>query len=425
MFPSDHSLHADPNDGEADLTGKQASRVDNRWRLRGKRAAVVLFSYYPSDPRPRRAAETLAVEGVTVDVICLQGDRSEPRREMINGIQVTRVPPKRRRGRKAIYLSQYTAFILQCFFFLTRRSLRRRYDLVHVHNMPDVLVFSALVPKLLGAKVVLDLHDPMPELMQTIFQLPKESLSVRLLKKLEKWSIAFADVVLTVNLATRKIYASRSCPAEKIKIVLNAPQSDTFSLQLPNVNGHEPAKSFTIMYHGSLVARNGFDLAVDALEKTRELIPNVRLLVCGERTSFFDEVMNSATKRGLADRIDYLGLKDRVGVAEVIRSCDVGVIPNHRNIFTEINTPTRIFEYLALGKPVIAPKSPGICDYFNDQDLIFFEPGNADDLARKVEFVYSHPAEVESVVQRGQSVYRDHQWVYQKSTLLDAICDLL
>ena len=55
--------------------------------------------------------------------------------------------------------------------------------------MPDVLVFSAIVPKLLGAKVVLDLHDPMPELMQTIFKLPEESFSVVVLKRLEKWSI--------------------------------------------------------------------------------------------------------------------------------------------------------------------------------------------------------------------------------------------
>ncbi len=98
---------------------------------------------------------------------------------------------------------------------LAGRALKRRYDLVHVHNMPDVLVFSALVPKLLGAKVILDLHDPMPELMMTIFGLRENSRSVRLLKILEKWSLGCADAVLTVNEACKKIFSARSCPAGK------------------------------------------------------------------------------------------------------------------------------------------------------------------------------------------------------------------
>ena len=119
-------------------------------------------------------------------------------------------------------------FVAACFFYLGRRSLTRRYDLVHVHNMPDVLVFSAIVPKLLGAKIILDLHDPMPELMQTIFQLPEDSLSVGILKRLEKWSIRFADLVLTVNLACKKIYSSRSCQPDKIKVVINSPDDEIF-----------------------------------------------------------------------------------------------------------------------------------------------------------------------------------------------------
>ena len=74
-------------------------------------------------------------------------------------------------------MGQYFAFIVISFLYLAARSLKRRYDLVHVHNMPDALVFSAMIPKLLGAKLILDLHDPMPQLMQTIFKLPEDSLA--------------------------------------------------------------------------------------------------------------------------------------------------------------------------------------------------------------------------------------------------------
>ena len=69
------------------------------------------------------------------------------------------------------YVVQYSQFLVACSIILAYRTLWRRYDIVHVHNMPDFLVFSALVPKLFGSKVLLDLHDPMPELIQCIYNL--------------------------------------------------------------------------------------------------------------------------------------------------------------------------------------------------------------------------------------------------------------
>ena len=410
------------------VTGNEDPKVDNRWRLRGKRAAVLLFSYYPADPRPRRAAEALAMEGVTIEMVCLQKNQEEPRHEIINGVSVFRVPLRRQRGGKTRYVGQYSAFILRSFVHLALRSVVRRYDFIHVHNMPDVLVFSALVPKALGAKIILDLHDPMPELMQTIFELPEETFFVRLLKRLEKWSIGFADLVLTVNLACKKIYTSRSCPPEKINVVLNSPEDDIFRFQAPSSqvsNGEKLGKPFVILYHGSLVPRNGFDLAVDALETARKSVPGARLMVCGERSSFFEGVMDSVQKRGLQENVEYLGVKNRRQIVEAINNCDLGIIPNHRNTFTEINTPTRIFEYLALGKPVIAPRTRGIRDYFGDGELIFFEVGDANDLARKIEFAFSNPAEVGQIVARGQQIYLAHNWTREKSNLLNRIGGLL
>ena len=135
--------------------------------------------------------------------------------------------------------------------------------------------------------------------------------------------------------------------------------------------------------------------------------------------------MESARQRGLDRNVDYLGPCNLNEIVEAIEDCDLGIIPNHRNIFTEINTPTRIFEYLALAKPVIAPKARGIQDYFGDNDLIFFELGNADDLARKIEFAYSHPEEVADTVKRGQAVYLSHTWSRERLILLKSICDLI
>lgn len=408
-------------------TEKEGSPESGVGRLRGKRAAVLLFSYYPSDPRPRLAAEALAREGVLIEVVCLQEHLNEPRRATINGVSIRRVGLKRRRSGKLRYITQYSVFILRSFLYLTLRSIVRRYDFVHVHNMPDVLVFSALVPKALGARIILDLHDPMPELMQTIFGLGENSFTVRLLKRFEKWSIKFSNLVLTVNVACRNLYCSRGCPPDKIQVVINAPEEDMFRFQpaaTAEVNGARTAKPFLVLYHGALVQRNGFDLAVDALEDAKSAVPDATLMVCGEPNRFFQEVMASVTRRGLNESVKYLGNKTRQEMVEAINDCDLGIIPNHRNTFTEINTPTRIFECLALGKPVIAPRTQGIRDYFDDADLIFFEAGDAHDLAQKIEFAFSNPDEVAAIVERGQQIYLKHTWSREKSGLLNSVAGL-
>lgn len=402
--------------------------VKTERRFQGKRVGVLLFSNYPADPRPRRAAEALVREGAIVEVLCLQQNEREPRHENVNGVDVFRVPFRRYRGGKLAYVGQYSAFIFISFVHLTIRSLRRRYDFVHVHNMPDVLVFAAAAAKVRGSKVILDLHDPMPELMETIFKLSPDSLSVRLLKTMEKNSIAFSDLVLTVNIACQNLYSARSCRREKIRVVLNSPDDGIFRFRPADVkasNGEMVKKRYSILYHGSLVARNGLDLAVGALESARKTIPNVKLVICGDRTPFLDSVMTMVRERQLENNIEYLGVQNLSGIVAAISACDLGIIPNHKSIFTEINTPTRIFEYLALGKPVIAPRTKAIQDYFGDHDLLYFQLGDAEDLARQIEHAFSHPKEVAEITQRGQRVYLDHTWTREKSQFLDAVGELL
>lgn len=395
--------------------------------LRAKRAAMVTFSLYPGDPRPRRAVDALVGEGMSVDLVCL-GSGNVPRRERLNGIEVFRIALKNRRGGKLAYAYQYAAFILISSAIIALRSLSRRYDLVYVHNMPDILVLSSLLPKALGAKVILDMHDPMPELMTTIFNLDRDSLSVGLMRRLEKWSMARANFVVTVNLACKRIFVSRSCRPEKIGVVMNSPDGAIFPFRTPQSHPSTEKshyKRFVVMYHGSLVERNGLDLAVEALARVREAVPTAELRVYGPSTPFFERVMETVHARSLHEVIRYLGPKRLEDLVREIEDCDVGVIPNHRNAFTEINTPTRIFEYLALGKPVIAPCTQGIQDYFGSESLFLFEPGNAGELAKQIEYVYSHPREVLDIVRRGQEVYLAHRWEHERESLVGWVSEIL
>jgi glycosyltransferase involved in cell wall biosynthesis len=179
------------------------------------------------------------------------------------------------------------------------------------------------------------------------------------------------------------------------------------------------------MYHGTLVERNGLDLAVEALEMVREKMPAAELRVYGPSTPFLDRVMEMVRAKGLKDMVHYLGARRLEDLPEEIKQCDVGIIPNQRNAFTDINTPVRIFDFLANGKPAIVPSTSGIKDYFNEDSLVFFESGNAADLARQMEYTYSHRDELTEIVRKGQQIYLAHTWEQERQTLLRGVARLL
>ena len=383
---------------------------------------MVTFSPFPSDPRPRRAVEALLGEGMSVDLICLH-DGALSRSEKDDRLNVSRLRIAHRRGGFLSYAYQYSAFISASAAIVGVRSLMRPYDLVYVHNMPDILVTSSLMAKARGAKVILDMHDPMPELMSTIFGFGTDSVPVRVLRYLEKWSMARADSVLTVNTACKRIFASRSCSSDKIHVVMNSPDDGVFPFHRPEARPvkRSSEQPFVIMYHGSIVERNGLDLAVEAFGKVHHKIPGAELRIYGTATPFLEQVLNQVRNSGLHECVTYKGPKRLEDLVTEIEQCDVGIIPNQRNAFTGINTPTRIFEYLSQGKPVVVPRTQGILDYFDHTSLLFFEPGDSDELAAQIQHVALHPNEAVDIVTRGQQVYMAHSWRSERQTLVNLV----
>jgi glycosyltransferase involved in cell wall biosynthesis len=397
--------------------------------LRGKRAAVIVFAYYPSDVRVMRSAQAMHEAGMEVELLCLQQFFEEPRRERIAGVEVFRTAVKKCRGGKLSYAFQYLTFFVRSFFWLFRGQLGRRYDVVHIHNMPDFLVFSAVLAKLLGAQIVLDLHDPTPEVFISVYGLAGDYWLVRLLRYIEKLSISFADLVLTPNVAFRDLFVARSCPPNKIKIVMNSPLEEVFPFKEPSEQvfaSRSTTASFVVMYHGTLVERHGLHTAVEAIALLREIIPSLRFHIYGEETPYLrDQILPLVEKLELQSRVQYFGEQPQHVISRAVSNCDLGVVPNLRTVFTEINLPTRIFEYLALGKPVIVPKTRGIQDYFNVDNMLFFGGGEVESLASQIKWVFDHPREASAFARKGQDVYRSHLWTGEERRLIDLFAGLI
>ncbi|HEX3543178.1 MAG TPA: glycosyltransferase, partial [Candidatus Acidoferrum sp.] len=130
-----------------------------------KKVCMLVHNTYETDNRVRRYAEALAKRGDQVEVIALTGGNAPLVSEEINGVTVFRVQNRVRNERgKWTYAWRLLRFLVVSSIFMTRRHHRIKYDVVHVHNLPDFLVFAAWYPKMTGARIILDIHDIVPEL---------------------------------------------------------------------------------------------------------------------------------------------------------------------------------------------------------------------------------------------------------------------
>lgn len=390
---------------------------------------MIVYSYYPADIRVRKEAEALAEKGFAVDIICLKND-SELKEEVINGVHVYRIHMKRQRKGKLKYLWQYLVFIVRSFFMINILDLRKKYKIVHIHNMPDILIFSAIIQKIKGSKIILDLHDPMPEVYITKYSLNSDHIIIKTLKFLERLCINVSDIVLTPNIAFRDLFKSRGCPENKIHIIMNSPQESIFFKDMKKdakkvvKQDLLDSKKFIVMFHGTIVERHGLDTAVEALVHLKEQIPSVAFLVFGEG-DFVDPFLKLRDKYNLSDIIHYYGHVPIEDIVSVIPVIDVGLIPNKSSPFTDLNLPTRIFEYLCLGKPVIVPRTRGILDYFKDDEIYFFQSDNPTNLSEVILDVYGNHKRRQEMVKKGIAVYRRHTWDTEREHLFKLVYSLL
>lgn len=378
-----------------------------------KKIAMVVFSSFPIDVRVRREAEAHIEIGNQVDVLC-RTSRGEALNEVVNNIQIYRINLKRRRSGKIVYIWEYIYFFTWAFMKLTLLFFKKKYDVVHVHNMPDFLVFTALIPKLFGKKIILDLHDPMPELYMAMFSMTRDNPLIRFLKLIERICIKYSDHIITPNISFRNLFVSRGCPPEKISIVMNSPDEKIFKLN----SRSDSNKDFVIMYHGAVVERQGPDILVEAVSIVRNKIPNLKVLLYGDG-SFLEKVKLKVNELNLSEIVDIKGMVIVDEIAEAIRGIDLGVIPNRSNPFTQINFPVRTFEYLVMNKPVIVPKTQGIMDYFVDGSIFFFKPGDSENLAQTILEVYKNPESTKLVLNKSHEVFNKYRWQTQKEKLID------
>ncbi len=378
-----------------------------------KRHCMIVHAYYPvGETRVQREALALIDAGYAVDVICLREQGEAPRAEE-DGVQIYRLPVRRhKRHGLLIQFLEYLAFLLLAAVRVTHLHLRQRYGTVQIHNLPDFLIFAGLVPKLTGARLLLDLHDLMPEFFASKFDSGMQSRAVRLVIWQEQLSCWFADQVITVTESWRQTLIKRGVPADKVSVVMNVADPRIFKR---NGNGKRPSShtnghDFHLIYHGTFAHRYGVDLILRAVERVRPSLPNIRATLLGGG-EYRDELVQLTQELDLAKHVEISStLLPATELPPLLAQADVGIVPNRSNIFTDGLLPTKLMEYVAIGTPVIAARTPTINTYFDDQMVQFFTPNDVEDLTRCILQLGQDKARLQTLSHNANKFNQQYSW---------------
>lgn len=384
---------------------------------------MVTHSFYESDNRILRYAETLAQRGDDVHVVALRRSRSLPTNEIINGVSVHRIQDRFGKNETSSwsYLWPLLRFMVVSWKWLTVNSHPRPFDLVHVHNIPDFLVFSTWYAKLRGARVILDIHDIVPEFFGSKFGTADASLLVRSLKLVERASAAAADHVILANDLWLQKYTARSAAPAKCSVFINHVDDEIFTSSESKTLSSEPL----IVFPGGLQWHQGVDIAIRAFSELIKSIPTARFHIYGDGNKKRDLVALTA-ELGLQERVKFfepIGLRQ---VAQIMAGADLGIVPKRADSFGNEAYSTKIMEFMSLGVPVVISATRVDKFYFDDSVAQFFESGNPVALAEAMREILTNSHRRESMIRSATEYAQRNNWAQHKQRylrLVDALID--
>jgi glycosyltransferase involved in cell wall biosynthesis len=372
---------------------------------------MLVHSYYDEDPRVRREAESLVAAGRPVDVFALRRP-DDPASNEVAGVSVRRLDVQRHQGAGlATYVVEYVAFLIRAGWAVTGAHRRRRYALVQVHTLPDFLVVAALPLRLAGVPVLIDLHEAMPEFFRSRFPRAANPGVYRLLRIQERVSIALANAAVTVNQAMRERLIALGVRPEKVTVVANSPSLARFD------PSRHPSRPFAadgtvrVVYAGALTPTYELDVLLDALASIGRGRPELDLhLDVFGRGDAAERLLDQSARLGLEDRVTFHG---RIPIEEVpaaVARADIGVAPTRRDPFTDVSLSTKVFEYAAMGKPVVASRLPMVERTFPPDSVATYDPGDSASMAAAILSFVDDAAVRRKAVARTAEIVRSSAW---------------
>lgn len=390
--------------------------IDSK-RRKNRNVCMIAYRSLPKDANRMKIARTLQDNGYDVDFIGLKYENT-PSIETVNRVNIMKVAKESKSNNFIRVYLDHIIFTINAFFKIFSLNRSKKYSYFHVHNPPDYLILAAIPFKMVYcSRIVLDLHDMFPEAVESNLQFKGSSVLIKVAEIIEKSAIYFSDAIIATNSYDKKIIASRNhVDPDKIFVVMNTPSLQQYSIETASKENYGYENKFIILFEGTIWKRKGIQTVIDAVNLLKDTIP-VYLLIVGDGP-FVQYLKGMVNARNLNDFIKFTGWVDLSELSKYISIADVCVVPFLKTKVTDRSVPNKLFDYTIQEKPIIASRLKGMAFTFSNKEILFYESGNADDLAKKVRWCFENPKETEKMsINSKKRCRNEYSWDKMEKTL--------
>lgn len=361
------------------------------------RESIHIASSHPAfDTRIfHKECKTLVAAGYPVTLIV-----PHPHDEVVDGVRIRAVPLPRD-GRERLF---------RTLGLLYRAALEESRDAIfHFHDAE--LIFHMMQLKRRGRTVIYDAHEDTPRQVMYQHWIPKPlrpviSLMMRLAEKIGG---QLFDGVIAAEPGILARF-----PPEKTALVHNFPRIEELAGAAGRPYAERPAR---VAYVGSITETRGVFEMVEAVRRLPETL-GAELVLGGV---FHPASLEAAVRqRPGAAHTHLLGWLDRARVAEVLGTVRAGLVTLYPTPKYLASYPTKLFEYMAAGLPVIASDFPGWRVFVEEAQCgLLVDPHDVDAIAGAIRWILEHPDEAAAMGARGREAVRTrYNWHYETQALL-------
>jgi glycosyltransferase involved in cell wall biosynthesis len=380
---------------------------------RNLNVCFVYFARFNNNAVLYREAKAMKAKGFDVDILCLRVNQDEKIFEVIDGLNVYKIQLRKFNEKSSIiYFVRLALFYIKSTFFLSTVGILRGYDIVHITSPPDIMVFSAIIPKLAGSRIILDIHDIGPELYMRKLNAGNDRWIIKLLRQIEKISSRFADHVITVTDIWKEKLSKRSVAPSKCTVLLNVPDGELFKPLSRKDN--KLSNNINLYYHGTLDEHFGVDTLIKAMPLIKKSIPRVRLNIYGGGRKY-DDLISLAHQLEILDYVSFNDFVSFFKLPSILSEADLGIVPTKDSVFSDEALSMKSLEYISLGIPIVISRTRAHSYYFKDDMVKYFKAGNHEDLAKSVIGIINNPEEQKRLVANTEEFMKKHNWnVYRE-----------
>ncbi|OKP00860.1 glycosyltransferase [Xenorhabdus eapokensis] len=183
-----------------------------------------------------------------------------------------------------------------------------------------------------------------------------------------------------------------------------------------NDNREFPKK---VLYLGSLHRWKG----IPTVMKAMSYLDNVELNVAGGTIEQIERLRQTAEQIGVSDKVNFLGFVQPRKRFQVIADSDICVLPlTKTSIGSRYTSPLKLFEYMAMGKPVVISDFPSIRDAVDENAVNFADSENAASFAEQIQWLINHPTEMMAKVDYSQRLVAERfNWDQRAKLIMGVI----